>query len=177
MHATTCQKRLNTIVSIDLVGSTQLAASRGDAAFVELLTSLNKLYVDLMVLHDGTLRSTAGDSCLVQFSSPTDALDFSVSLLRELPRIRSQNSLSMPLDVRIGISTGETFAIGGNIAGVVVALAARLCRAAGDDGILVDEATAKLSEPGSRFQFVDRGKREIKGLGQRRVFVAKPPSM
>src|SRR5207245_1654828 len=132
------QKRLNTIVMLDLVGSTQLKVTRGDAAFVELITSLNRFYKRSISAHGGAVVSYMGDGLLAEFSSPTKALEFSMSLKRELPKLGGQRALSKPLDVRIGIATGETFRIGDNIAGVVVALAARLCSAAGDDAILVD---------------------------------------
>ena len=99
------QGRLATILFTDIVGSTDLKRQLGDRDAVALIKSHHALIREILAgFPEGEEIETAGDSFLLLFTKPSDAVRFSLLVqarLRQLPQIPH------PIRDRIGIHVGE----------------------------------------------------------------------
>src|SRR5512136_88519 len=97
---------LVTLVFTDIVGSTALKQQLGDKAGAALIQEQRALVRQLLASYPGAEEiETAGDSFLLSFCKPSDAVRFALVLqgrLRELNREEAP-----PLQERIGIHLGE----------------------------------------------------------------------
>jgi class 3 adenylate cyclase len=148
-------RRLATVMFTDVVGSTQKAASLGDAEWRRVLENHNQLVRAELDRWRGIEVGTAGDGFLATFDGPIRALDCGLS-------IRSAVE-SLGLQVRIGIHTGMVEVLGDDVAGLAVHIGARIGAAAGA-GEVFSSSTVKDLVAGSDFLFEDRGLHALKGV-------------
>ena len=73
------------------------------------------------------------------------------------------------LEIRAGLHTGECELTGGRITGIAVHTGARVASEADPGEVLVSSTVHDLVA-GSGIRFEDRGERELKGVGVRRIF-------
>jgi phosphoserine phosphatase RsbU/P len=100
------QTGLITIVFTDLVGSTALKQHVGDRSATSLIQQHHALVRELLRgFNSGEEIETAGDSFLIVFTSPSDAVHFGLLLHARL-RALNQSSPAR-LEDRIGIHVGE----------------------------------------------------------------------
>ena len=99
------QRKLAAILLTDMVGSTQLKHELGDREAVALIKRHHALIRQVLIgFKEGEEIETAGDSFLMVFSKPSDAVKFALmvqSKLRALP------PKEHPISDRIGIHVGE----------------------------------------------------------------------
>jgi phosphoserine phosphatase RsbU/P len=100
------QTGLITIVFTDLVGSTALKQQVGDRTGASLIQQHHALVRELLRRFKGSEEiETAGDSFLIVFAKPSDAVHFGLLLHA---RLRAMNQASAAwLEERIGIHVGE----------------------------------------------------------------------
>lgn len=97
---------------------------------------------------------------MLSFASPSAAIKCACDMQKEL----SKNIPS--IKIRIGINTGEVVRREGQIPfGQAVVVASRLANKAKAEQILVSDVTRHLVA-GSGFQFVERGRAKLKGIGE-----------
>lgn len=151
-----------TVLFTDIVDSTAMIESMGDAVWKDLLRRHNiSLRNDLNGFR-GREVSTTGDGFLAVFDGATRAVQCGMAMTR------SANALG--LRIRAAVHTGEVEFVGGDVRGVAVHTAARLMSLAGPDEVLVSATTRDLME-GSALVLEDAGAHELKGLpGQRQAF-------
>lgn len=150
---------LATVLFLDLVGSTELAAGIGDVAWRDLLA---RHYAELRsLLHrwDGTEIDTAGDGLLATFQAPAQAIRFGQDAIAV--------DRTLGLRTRVGLHTGEVEQVSGTIRGIAVVIAARIGSLAGDGQILVSSTVRELVA-GSDLRFEDRGSHVLKGVPEAR---------
>jgi adenylate cyclase len=137
---------VTTVVFADLVGSTSLYESLGDAAasgFVsQLIAALSKTFES----HRGRVVKLLGDGLFVLFLSEADALAACVAVqqgLQENPVYPPAGSIAptrpaalMSVQMQLGMESGEVVEIGGDCFGDAVNTAARLADLAGGGQIL-----------------------------------------
>ncbi len=147
-------RRLATIVFTDIVGSTQLAAERGDRTWINLVRSHDEIVRDHLRAYRGREVDHTGDGFLAIFDGPhaPSPGPLAWSTLRELG-----------VTIRVGLHTGEIELVGDAIRGLAVHIAARVMSVAEDGGILVS-ATVKDLVLGSGIDFADRGTHRLKGV-------------
>jgi WD40 repeat protein/class 3 adenylate cyclase/tetratricopeptide (TPR) repeat protein len=99
---------LLTIVFTDLVGSTQLKQQLGDRDAVALIQWHHALVREILgQFQTGQEIETAGDSFLLVFTTPSDAVTFALLLQS---RLRAANKeAAWPVTDRVGIHVGEVF--------------------------------------------------------------------
>ena len=90
---------LGTVLFVDVVGSTQLAAKIGDSPFRELIDGFHQLVQRQLERYQGRLVDTAGDGALTLFDSPARAIACAEAV-RDGVR-------ALGLNVRAGLHTGE----------------------------------------------------------------------
>src|SRR5205823_6269000 len=156
------------VMFTDLVGSTGLAESLGDATWHEVLASHRQLVRGCVEEHHGTEVGTQGDGFLVRFDEPDHAVSCAISLHRKMHDARLGGAF-VP-ELRVGIHAGEAVADDNDLVGRVINLAARVTDAAAPNEILVTEPVADHLSPG--IALVDRGLRPLKGFAQPRHLLA-----
>lgn len=143
-----------TFVFTDMVGSTALLESLGDEAAVEILRNHDRMVRTLLDSHGGREVKHTGDGFMLAFTSPTEALKFSISLQRGL----SERGIA----IRIGLNTGTPVAEGQDFFGMAVNVAARLCELAGAGEILASENVVGEAT-NSEFGFTQVGPTQLRG--------------
>ena len=149
------ERVLATILFTDIVGSTELAARLGDAAWRELLERHHAIVRRELARFQGRELDTAGDGFFAAFDGPARAV-LAAAALRDPLR-------AIGLEVRAGLHTGECEVSDGKIVGIAVSIGARISSLAGPGDVLVS-STVKDLVAGSGLRFEDRGERELKGI-------------
>ena len=147
---------LGTVLFVDVVGSTQLAAAIGDGPFAERLGDFIQLLRRQLDRYQGRLVDTAGDGALALFDSPARAIACAEAV-RDGVR-------ALGLQVRAGVHTGEMErGPGGTIRGIAVHTGARVAALAGPGEIMVSRTIRDLVA-GAPVRLESRGSHELKGV-------------
>jgi pimeloyl-ACP methyl ester carboxylesterase len=148
---------LATVLFTDLVDSTAKALESG-GAWPSLLAEHNALIRRELARFRGETIDTAGDGFFASgFDGPARAIRCGCA-------IRDVVSL-LGLGIRVGVHTGECDVVDGKLAGLAVAVGARVAARA-DVGEVLVSGTVKDLVAGSGIAFDARGVRELKGLGE-----------
>jgi class 3 adenylate cyclase/tetratricopeptide (TPR) repeat protein len=151
------------ILFTDVVGSTNLRTTQGDAEAHRALQRHNDLVRREIESHSGREVKTIGDSFMVAFDSARRAIECAIAVQRALD---DQAADGQPLQVRIGIHTGEAILESGDYFGVSVDAAARVMAAASGGEVLISETVRTVLGGSQEFTLKDRGKHELKGLAE-----------
>jgi class 3 adenylate cyclase len=146
---------LATMLFVDIVGSTQLAAEVGDHRWRELLDDHRSAIRGQLDRYRGREVDTAGDGFFATFDGPARAIRCAAGI--------RDASLSMGIPIRAGLHTGEVELTGGEASGIAVHIGARIGDAAEPGEILVS-GTVRDLVVGSGIEFDPRGSRELKGV-------------
>lgn len=148
-------RQLATVMLTDIVGSTRMAAEKGDAEWARLAREHDELVRDHLRAYRGQEVDHTGDGFLATFDGPARAVTCAARL-EEALRERG-------IAIRAGVHTGEVELADGTLRGLAVHIAARVMAAAEDGGILVTSTVRDLVV-GSGIEFADRGTHELKGV-------------
>jgi class 3 adenylate cyclase len=166
------------ILFTDLVGSTALNVRTGDAAWVDLVEEHDDTIRACLRRHGGVEFKHTGDGIGAWFTSPADAVDCAMQMGRDLERASAQHP-DTPLMMRAGVAMGEPVEHGGDLFGLSVVRASRLCDAAADGTVLVSDEVADAARGPDR-TFRRDGARLLKGfpdpVGVHTVITAARPS-
>lgn len=153
--AATPDRQLLTVVFTDIVGSTERAASLGDAEWGALVEHHDRVVRSLLREQRGREIKTLGDGFLATFDGPGRAVEFARLLGPELE--------ALDLGVRIGVHTGDCDVTLDDVRGMAVNIAARVCGLAGSGEVLVTSTVRDLVA-GSGVGLHDRGRHALKGV-------------
>jgi class 3 adenylate cyclase len=103
----------------------------------------------------GVELDTAGDGFFARFDGPARAIRCALAI-RDAVR-------EIGIDVRLGLHTGECEMLDGKVAGIAVAIGARVSARAAAGEVPVSQ-TVKDLVAGSGIGFDDRGAAELKGI-------------
>ena len=160
-------KVLATVLFSDIVGSTARAAELGDARWRELLAAHHGRVRGQLARFRGVELDTAGDGFFARFDGPARAIRCALAI-RDAVR-------EIGIEVRLGLHTGECEVLDGKVAGIAVAIGARVSARAAAGEVLVSQ-TVKDLVAGSGIGFDDRGLAELKGVpGQWRLYRVTSP--
>ncbi len=146
---------LATVMFTDMVGSTELAASLGDAQWLTLREAHNRLVDDYIERYRGKQIEHSGDGVLATFDGPTRAVTCAVGLARAVR--------SLGVEIRAGLHTGEIELRSDGIGGIAVHIAARVMAQAVDGGVIVSRTVKDLAV-GSGIDFEPYATRALKGI-------------
>jgi class 3 adenylate cyclase len=146
---------LATVLFVDMVGSTQRAASAGDRKWRALLETYHALVRDELRRYGGREIDAAGDGFVAAFDSPALAIGCARAI-REV-------AASRRIAVRAGLHAGECEVMGAKLGGIAVHIGARVAGTAGAGEILVSR-TVKDLVAGSELEFEDRGEHSLRGI-------------
>ncbi len=149
---------LATVLFTDIVDSTAIQASRGDAGWREVVERHHAVVRSLLARFGGEEQDTAGDGFYARFDGPARAIRCASEIVDEVRPIG--------IEVRAGIHTGECELIEGKCSGLSVSIGARVAAEADASEVLVSQ-TVKDLVAGSGLAFEDAGVRELKGVPDR----------
>jgi class 3 adenylate cyclase len=153
---------LATILFVDIVGSTQMAAELGDTRWHDLLIRFYAAVRSELSRFRGRELDTAGDGMFASFEGPARAIQAAVAIRRSIT--------GMGFEVRAGVHTGECQVIGDKPGGIAVHIGARVAALARAGEVLVS-STVKDLVAGSGIEFEERGTHELKGVpGEWRLY-------
>jgi class 3 adenylate cyclase/tetratricopeptide (TPR) repeat protein len=156
------ERRLVTVVFIDMAGSTELAAQVDAERLREILSAFHGMVSEEAAWLGGVAEGFIGDAVLVVFGIPSARDDDALRAIRSALDIRSRAEtlgaelgLREPIRVRIGVRTGQV-AVGtaqdrNIVIGAEVNLGARLQQAAAPGEILVGDSTMQLTRDAVAF--------------------------
>ena len=157
---------LATVLFTDLVDSTATALAAG-SAWPELLAEHNAVIRRELARFRGETIDTAGDGFFASgFDGPARAIRCACAIRDAVG--------SLGLGIRVGVHTGECDVVDDKLAGLAVAVGARVAAKA-DVGEVLVSGTVKDLVAGSGISFDARGNNELKGLGEWPLYaVARP---
>ncbi len=159
-----------TIFFTDIEGSTALAQRLGDKPYHALLTEHNRILREQLARHGGHEVKAVGDGFMVAFASATRALSSAVDIQRAFAAYNREHA-EEPINVRIGLNTGESIEDAGDYFGTAVTLAARIADKAKGGQILVSEVVRTVVGSLAGVEFRDAGRRQLKGIkGRQRLY-------
>ncbi|HEY3355753.1 MAG TPA: adenylate/guanylate cyclase domain-containing protein [Polyangia bacterium] len=182
------ERRVVTVMFVDLVGFTALSERLGADAIGDLLNRYLSRMADIAHRHGATIDKFVGDAMMVVFGAPEPLPPVAqarqcVALALELQDAVPTLQPDLALQVRAGINTGE--AVVGNfgtlarsdytVVGPTVNIAARLETASRPGRILVGPETARLL--GDAVPLEPAGDLQLKGVSApvAACYVAAPP--
>lgn len=151
-----------TILVVDLVGSTELRSSLGEDAAEELRRRFDRLVADVVAEHGGILVKGLGDGALASFAGSAAAVSASVSLQQGVDALARKERQA--LAIRVGLSAGDVTVEDGDIFGVPVVEASRLCGAAASGQILAADIVRVLARGRGGHELTPVGTLELRGL-------------
>jgi class 3 adenylate cyclase len=150
------------ILFTDLVGSTEVNERAGDDFFLDLIREHDAVVRTCLREHDGVEFKHTGDGIAAWFTAPGDAIDAALAIGRGLERATALHP-ELPFQVRAGISVGEPLGNAGDLFGLSVVQAARLCSLA-DGGEVLVSTEVMSSVTADRHAFSTRGWQHLKGF-------------
>ncbi|HXV72008.1 MAG TPA: adenylate/guanylate cyclase domain-containing protein [Acidimicrobiia bacterium] len=152
-----------TFMMTDIEGSTRMFRELGDA-YVDVLETHNSLLRSAVAARGGVEVGTEGDSLLVAFSDPLDA----VAACLESQLALAAHSWPPHVDVRVrmGVHTGEAHPVGHDYVALPLHQVARISAAAHGGQILVSQTTADLTRARlpEAAELVDLGAFQLRGF-------------
>jgi class 3 adenylate cyclase len=150
------------VLFTDLVGSTELMARLGDAAFDGLRDEHFARLRAAVEAHHGAMVKTTGDGLLATFGSAVDALSAVVAAQQATEA--HGRAAGVPLELRAGLALGEVADQEGDVFGTPVVEAARLVTAARPGQILCSAMVSMVAGSRATVELTDLGTMELKGL-------------
>ena len=122
--------RVRTVMFTDIVDSTRLMASAGNAAWAVILGEHHRIVRTVVGRFRGSIMTATGDGFSAWFEQPGDAVDAASALHQAIEHA----ALVVPggsVRVRVGLASGSVFDLGADASGMAVAEAARVMSTAG----------------------------------------------
>ena len=149
------------VMFTDIVGSTNMTQTHGDAAAQEVVRRHNRIVRAALTSYSGREVKHTGDGIMASFANVANAVEAGIFIQR---KVNAENVGSkIPLGLKIGINAGEPIVEDDDLFGTTVQLSARICDKASNYQILVSETVKGICQ-GKALSFIARGTREMKGF-------------
>jgi class 3 adenylate cyclase len=152
---------LVTILFTDIEGSTALTQRLGDVRAREVFREHERITREALQAHGGSEVKTMGDGFMASFNSASQALECARALQRAFAR--HNEAAETPINVRVGLNTGEPIAEEEDLFGTAVITASRIAAQAQGGEVLVSNVVRELVA-GRGFLFADRGETVLRGF-------------
>ncbi len=160
---------LVTIVFTDLVGFTTFASRHRQEAVRELLLDYHVLVREQLSRHGGFEVKQTGDGFMIAFSSAARAVLCAADIQRAMAR-QDGGGATRHVRLRVGLNSGEAIQAGHDFFGHTVNIASRIANRARGGQVLASETTRSLAGHVDGVQFVDLGRRRLRGVSGRHRF-------
>ncbi len=152
-----------TLLFSDIQDSTALPEQLGDYRAQEILHAHNAIVREQISSYEGFEVKTMGDGFMVAFSSARSGLLCSIAIQRMLVSYNDDNA-GQPVEVGIGLHTGETIREANDFYGKNVILAHRIAEQAKGGQILVSSLLKELTESAGDIRFGEARQVQLKGF-------------
>ncbi len=145
------------VLFTDVVGSTTFFKTHGDIRGREMLRTHHHMAMSIVEEYGGSLIKEVGDSVLVYFPDPLEALKAAMKMQQRFLLHNRESSPQDEIHVRIGLHHGKVIVEEKDIYGDVVNVAAKLTNLAGGDQIFVSHEVyeSMRGEPPVQFERID----------------------
>jgi class 3 adenylate cyclase len=153
--------RVRTVMFTDIVDSTRLMSSAGNAAWAVILGEHHRIVRAIVGRSRGAIMTSTGDGFSAWFEQPGEA----VEAARTLHRAIQHAALVVPggaVAVRAGLASGSVFDLGADASGMAVAEAARVMSTAGAGETHVSQSVIEHGLDAAAVRSV--GMQSLKGL-------------
>jgi len=147
----------------DIEDSTVLNDQLGDAEWVKLLASHDKLVRSAVSARDGHIVKSQGDGFMIAFADAGEAVRAALDL-RAAIEAGDRRLRKRPIQVRVGVHIGTAIERDGDLFGRDVALAARVAAEAVGGEILVSDAIHDAVADEADLHLIEAQTVELKGL-------------
>jgi len=131
------------------------------------LKSLRKQVLEPLIhQHQGRIFKVMGDGLLVEFASPTNAVQCAIELQNQVPSAHPSLPIERQLVLRIGLSLGDVIVDGDDLYGDGVNIAARLESIAEPGGIVISGTAYDHVKKQIRAGFEDLGSQILKNIAE-----------
>jgi class 3 adenylate cyclase len=152
-----------TFLFSDMFGSTDLVRELGDIKSREISRMHEDILSDTIRKHEGYIVKEMGDGFMAAFASSRSAVLCAIAIQNNLFKLREREK-ELPINVRIGLNTGEAILENGDYFGRAVNEAARVSAKALADQILITAVTKRMADSAGDIEFGDALEFELKGL-------------
>jgi class 3 adenylate cyclase len=149
---------LATVLFTDIVDSTRRSAELGDREWSVVRRRHDEIVRAELARHRGREVKTMGDGFLATFDGPARGMHCARAIVHGVRELG--------IEIRAGLHTGEIDLEGDDIAGIAVAIGARIGAMAGPSEVLVSRTVKDLTA-GSGLTFEDAGEHALKGVPDR----------
>jgi class 3 adenylate cyclase len=149
---------LATVLFTDIVDSTAQSATMGDHGWRAVQERHDQLVRGQIARYNGREIKTLGDGFLATFDGPARGILCAQAI--------AKGARGLGIEVRAGLHTGEVSFEGDDVAGLGVAIGARVGAKAAPSEVLVSQTVRDLVA-GSGLTFEDAGEHELKGVPDR----------
>jgi class 3 adenylate cyclase/tetratricopeptide (TPR) repeat protein len=160
------ERKLATVLFVDLVGSTELVAARDPEIVRRRVNSFFEQVSHCIARHGGIVEKFAGDAVMAAFGIPQSHEDDAERAVRAAAAIL-ESVHGLELEARIGVEAGEVVADESDstfATGEAVNVAARLQQAAAPGEILIGPFAHRLTIGAAETE--ERGELDLKGFGE-----------
>jgi class 3 adenylate cyclase len=158
---------MTTVVFADLVGSTSMFERLGDETASRFVTQLVGALSQVFEQHSGRVVKLLGDGLFVVFPNEGDALAACVSIQKRfLDKPIRPGGSGAPVQMQMGIESGEVVEIDGDCFGDTVNSAARLADLAGAAQILTTQSVWAALGPVQRSLLRSLGPMHLRGRAE-----------
>jgi class 3 adenylate cyclase len=156
-----------TVVFADLVGSTGLFERLGDETAGHFVTQLTGALSKTFEQHSGRVVKLLGDGLFVVFPEESDALAACVAIQKRLQDTPVYaGGAGAPIQMQMGMESGEVVEIDGDCYGDAVNSAARLADLAGAEQILATQRVRDALAPLQQAQLRSLGPMYLRGKSE-----------
>ena len=156
------EKGPTTVMFTDIVGSTRMTQTQGDAGAQELVRKHNEIVRGALQAHEGLEIKHTGDGIMASFKNTAKAIDGAVEMQRGFAAHNAENP-DHELNIRIGVNAGQPIHEDGDLFGTTVQLAARICDKADSGQILASNVVREICAGGT-IRFEQAGEFAMKGI-------------
>ena len=151
-----------TVMFTDMVGSTNLTQSKGDAVAQEVVRAHNQIVRDALEAFNGKEIKHTGDGIMASFPNTSNSVEAAIIIQRKV-RDHNADNPDNPLRLKVGINAGEPIEEDDDLFGTTVQLSARIVDKAASEQVFVSEIVRGICA-GKDFRFANRGPYDLKGF-------------
>ena len=159
------ERRLSTIVAMDVVGFSKMM-SENEEATLELLTERRNIVDSIIKEHEGRIFNTAGDSVVAEFTSPVKAAECAIEVQNKNQTLNEFDEEKKTMNFRVGINMGDVMVTTDNLYGDTINIAARLEASAVPDGICISKNVYDMINLKIKVSYEDAGELDLKNIGR-----------
>ncbi len=158
------ERKLTTIVAMDVVGYSSLMERDEVSTFADLKTLRTSIVDPAVNNNGGRVVKLMGDGTLIDFPSVVSALECTIAIQKELAAAQNAAADGRAMRLRIGIHLGDVMVEGDDIYGDGVNVAARLETVADPGSIVISKQVHDQVEGKVSVSFTPLGGQSVKNI-------------